>query len=124
MFVVLRAAGRRNGIIHQNLVILIGGNKRVRLSRSAIAMLGPASYGRGLWSASLIFLSVLYWLSAYTAQIAAGSKPTSVSCKTKQMTPAMGRPMVKNVSHGSISAMRSRISFLTPVPRGAGWADA
>ncbi|EDS84942.1 hypothetical protein BURPSS13_J0237 [Burkholderia pseudomallei S13] len=29
-------------------------------------------------SASSIFLSVLYWLSAYTDQIAAGSQPISV----------------------------------------------
>jgi hypothetical protein len=35
------------------------------------------------------------------------------------MTPAIGRPIVKKVSHGKINEIRSRIFFLTPVPRGA-----
>ncbi|KGR96394.1 hypothetical protein X946_4897 [Burkholderia sp. ABCPW 111] len=60
-------------------------------------------------SASSIFLSVLYWLSAYTDQIAAGSQPINVICRIRQMMPANGRPIVKNCSQGSSKASRRRI---------------
>jgi len=40
----------------------------------------------------------LYCLSAYTAQIAAGTQPMSVTCKIKQMTPEIGRPIVKKAT--------------------------
>src|SRR3546814_8601426 len=62
-------------------------------------------------SASLIFLSVLYWLRAYTAQIAAGIQPMIVICRIRQMMPAIGRPMVKKPSQGSSKAMSRRMGF-------------
>ncbi len=51
--------------------------------------------------AAAIFLSVLYWLKEYTAQIAAGIHPMSVSCKTKQKMPWIGLLIVKNTTKGS-----------------------
>lgn len=116
MFVVQRAAGRRSGIIHQNFAILIGGNNVRCLPRAKAGTGGLPNYGLRFCSASIIFLSVLYWLSAYTAQIVAGIQPISVICKIMQITPAIGLPIVKNVSQGNISEMRSRITFLTSVP--------
>lgn len=61
-----------------------------------------------------IFLSVLYWLRAYTAQMVAGIQPISVIWRIRQITPAIGLPMVKNVSHGSIRASSKRIDQ-TPI---------
>jgi hypothetical protein len=46
--------------------------------------------------AFLIFWSVLYWLSPYTDQIAAGIQPMMVSCNKRQKMPENGLPMVKN----------------------------
>ena len=58
-------------------------------------------------------MSVLYWLKAYTAQIVAGSQPISVIWRIRQMMPAKGRPMVKNVSHGRIKAISKRMFSLS-----------
>lgn len=44
-------------------------------------------YSPSLFAAALIFLSVLYWLSEYTAHIAAGIQPMSVNCKSRQKKP-------------------------------------
>jgi hypothetical protein len=51
----------------------------------------------------------------------AGIHPIRVTCSTRQITPANGRPMVKKVNHGSRNAMRSlkgesflQISFFLP----------
>lgn len=49
------------------------------------------------------------WLSAYTAQIVAGNQPITVICRIRQITPAIGRPMVKKVSQGKINAISRRI---------------
>lgn len=64
-------------------------------------------------SAFSILRSVLYWLSAYTAQIAAGSQPINVICKIKQMMPAIGRPIVKKATKGRSKA-RMRRKVLSP----------
>lgn len=42
----------------------------------------------------------------------AGIQPISVSCNSKQITPAMGLPMVKKVSHGKNKLISKRIGFL------------
>lgn len=39
----------------------------------------------------------------------------SVNCRIRQIAPAIGRPMVKKVSHGKISEMMRRI-FLFQCP--------
>jgi len=66
-----------------------------------------------LWlSAFSIFLSVLYCPSPYTAQTAAANQPMIVSWRTRQITPAIGLPMVKNVSQGRIKAISKR-TFLS-----------
>ena len=71
-----------------------------------------ASQGvRRALSAFSILRSVLYWLSAYTAQIAAGSQPIRVTCKIKQMMPAIGRPIVKNATKGRRMARMRRKVF-------------
>ncbi len=59
--------------------------------------------------AALIFSSVLYCPSAYTAQIAAGSHPSTVTCKIKQTMPAIGLPIVKKVTKGKKMASSNRI---------------
>ena len=50
--------------------------------------------------AAAIFLSVLYWLKAYTDQIVAGIHPISVICNIRHMIPDIGLPMVKKVRKG------------------------
>lgn len=55
----------------------------------------------------MIFWSVLYCDKAYTAQMVAGNQPNKVICKIKQITPAIGLPMVKNVSHGKNKAINN-----------------
>ena len=37
----------------------------------------------------------------------AGNQPNKVICKIKQITPAIGLPMVKNVSHGKNKAINN-----------------
>ena len=60
-----------------------------------------------------IFWSVLYWLNAYTAQIAAGTHPINVIWRIKQIMPAIGRPMVKNNNQGNNKAMIKRITKIS-----------
>lgn len=68
-----------------------------------------------IWlSAFSIFLSVLYCPSPYTAQMVAGNQPMIVSWRTRQITPAIGLPMVKNVSQGRIKAISKR-TFLSKI---------
>ena len=49
----------------------------------------------------------------FTAQIVAGSQPIRVIWRIRQMMPAKGRPMVKNVSHGRIKAISKRMFSLS-----------
>ena len=63
--------------------------------------------------AFLIFWSVLYCDKAYTAQMVAGSQPNRVICKIKHISPAIGRPMVKNVNHGKNNAINNLIVRLS-----------
>ncbi|MNU06175.1 hypothetical protein D3C72_2512790 [compost metagenome] len=58
----------------------------------------------------------MYWLSAYTDQIAAGIQPISVHCSSRQNRPANGRLMVKNCSQGSRMASSRRM--VTPIAVG------
>ncbi len=64
--------------------------------------------------ARAILRSVLNWLRAYTAQMVAGIQPISVICNRRQISPAMGRPMVKKVSQGRKNAIKSRIRTSVP----------
>jgi hypothetical protein len=48
---------------------------------------------------------------AKNAQIAAGSQPIKVSCKTRQIIPEKNFPIVKNESHGSNNAIRYLIKI-------------
>ncbi len=75
-----------------------GGHKRLTQAR--------------LPSARSILRSVLYWPSAKTDQIAAGIQPISVICNRKQMIPAIGRPIVKNWSHGMMGEKEAHVCFL------------
>jgi hypothetical protein len=74
-----------------------------------IGVLGAQPYQRPP-SASLIFWSVLYWLSAEAAQIAAGTQPINVICRSKHSRPAKGRPMVKNTEKGKSKASSRRMA--------------
>ena len=65
------------------------------------------------FKAFLIFWSVLYCDKAYTAHMVAGSQPNRVICKIKQIRPANGLPMVKNVNHGKNNAISNLILRLS-----------
>ncbi len=67
---------------------------------------GPPPAYRRPPNAASILRSVLYWLNAYTDQIAAGSQPMIVICSSRQMIPAIGRPIVKNWNHGNSRASK------------------
>jgi hypothetical protein len=87
-------------------------NDNVALVGMRVHVSDEASYSaRCVASAFSIFLSVLYWLRAYTDQIAAGTHPMRVSCSSRHRMPAKGRPMVKNWNQGKKIANNRRTSF-------------
>lgn len=85
--------------------------ERLSSDRPACSLTCDAQVLRRALSAFSILRSVLYWLSAYTAQIAAGSQPMRVTCKIKQMMPAIGRPIVKKATKGRRMARMRRKVF-------------
>ena len=65
------------------------------------------------FNAFWIWTCVLYWLREYTAQIVAGNQPSKVICSSKQMIPAIGRPMVKKTMKGRKMARSRRMVYLS-----------
>jgi len=102
-FLAAAAAPNHSGCVHINLFLAVKAKQPAYLATA---------------TDFAIFLSVLYWLRAYTDQIVAGIHPIKVICRIRQKIPEMGFPMVKNVRKGRIKERmrRTRLSYKWPFP--------